>query len=127
MARMSAKRNMELRHKRKSNILIILIIFLGASILLTKNAWATDLILPSFHVGVEKSGDPGDVSVLLQIVHSCTGYPHTYDIFHPAGCGLYLFTASGWNAANTLQPDHCRACFVSDLFHYDAGLAEDQQ
>jgi len=72
MARMSAKKNMELRHKRKSNILIILIIFLGASILLTKNAWATDLILPSFHVGVEKSGDPGDVSVLLQIVFLLT-------------------------------------------------------
>jgi len=63
---------MELRHKRQSNLLIILIIFLGASILLIRNAWATDLILPSIHMGLEKSGDPGDVSVLLQIVFLLT-------------------------------------------------------
>jgi flagellar biosynthetic protein FliP len=36
------------------------------------HALATDLFLPSFHVGIEKSEDPGDVSVLLQIIFLLT-------------------------------------------------------
>ena len=63
---------MKLKHKRQDNLLIMLVISVGASILLTKNAWATDFILPSIHMGVGKSGDPGDVSVLLQIVFLLT-------------------------------------------------------
>jgi flagellar biosynthetic protein FliP len=63
---------MKLRHKTKHTILIILIISFGATILVTDNARATDLILPSIHMGVEKSGDPADVSVLLQIIFLLT-------------------------------------------------------
>jgi flagellar biosynthesis protein FliP len=63
---------MRLRNKRQSNILFIIIISLAACILLVKNTWAADLILPSFHIGVEKAGDTGDVSVLLQIAFLLT-------------------------------------------------------
>ncbi|OQY11599.1 MAG: flagellar biosynthetic protein FliP [Desulfobacteraceae bacterium 4572_187] len=40
--------------------------------LLVNTTWAADLILPSFHIGVEKGGDLGDVSVLLQIAFLLT-------------------------------------------------------
>jgi len=63
---------MRLRNKRQSKILFIVIVSLAACILLVKNTWAADLILPSFHIGVEKGGDPGDVSVLLQIAFLLT-------------------------------------------------------
>jgi flagellar biosynthetic protein FliP len=36
------------------------------------NAVAGDFILPSFNIGIEKGGDPGDVSVLLQIIFFLT-------------------------------------------------------
>ena len=63
---------MKLMHKTKCNILLILIISFGALILLTNKAWAADFILPTIHMGVEKSGDPGDVSMLLQIIFLLT-------------------------------------------------------
>ncbi len=69
---MAVVKNMRSRDKRQSKILFIIIICLAVCILLIKNVWAADLILPSFHVGIEKGGDPGDVSVLLQIVFLLT-------------------------------------------------------
>jgi len=69
---MAVVKNVRSRDKRQSKILFIIIICLAVCILLIKNVWAADLILPSFYVGVEKGGDPGDVSVLLQIVFLLT-------------------------------------------------------
>jgi flagellar biosynthetic protein FliP len=37
-----------------------------------KNVSAVDVPLPSLHIGIEKGGDPGDVSFLLQIVFILT-------------------------------------------------------
>jgi flagellar biosynthetic protein FliP len=37
-----------------------------------KNVLAVDVPLPSLHIGIEKGGDPGDVSFLLQIVFILT-------------------------------------------------------
>ena len=53
----------------------IVFMFIFASLMylvVVGNAFATDLFLPTFHVGVEKSEDPGDVSVLLQIIFLLT-------------------------------------------------------
>ncbi len=44
--------------------ILVLIICMGFA----KNVLAADVLLPSLHIGIEKGGDPGDVSVLLQIV-----------------------------------------------------------
>jgi flagellar biosynthetic protein FliP len=37
-----------------------------------KNVLAADVPIPSLHIGIEKGGDPGDVSVLLQIIFILT-------------------------------------------------------
>jgi flagellar biosynthesis protein FliP len=60
------------KRQRNINIVFIIVGLLAVCILLVKNTWAADLILPSFHIGVEKSGDPADVSILLQIVFLLT-------------------------------------------------------
>jgi len=46
--------------------------FLLILIFFTDNALAGDFIIPSLNIGIEKGGDPGDVSVLLQIIFSLT-------------------------------------------------------
>lgn len=48
--------------------ILVLIICMG----FVKNVLAVDVPLPSLHIGIEKGGDPGDVSVLLQIVFILT-------------------------------------------------------
>jgi len=48
--------------------ILVLIICMG----FVKNVLAADIPLPSLHIGIEKGGDPGDVSVLLQIVFILT-------------------------------------------------------
>jgi flagellar biosynthetic protein FliP len=48
--------------------ILVLIICMGFA----KDVLAADVPLPSFHIGIEKGGDPGDVSVLLQIVFLLT-------------------------------------------------------
>jgi flagellar biosynthetic protein FliP len=45
---------------------------MAVCLILVENAMAADFILPSFRFGIEKGGDPGDVSVLLQIVFLLT-------------------------------------------------------
>ncbi|WP_413887133.1 flagellar type III secretion system pore protein FliP [Candidatus Desulfatibia sp.] len=37
-----------------------------------KNVWAAGMSVPSLHIGIEKGGDPADVSVLLQIIFLLT-------------------------------------------------------
>jgi flagellar biosynthetic protein FliP len=63
---------MALRDKRLIKIIFIIMVSLVAGILLVKNTLAADLVLPSLNIGIEKGGDPGDVSVLLQIIFLLT-------------------------------------------------------
>ena len=53
-------------------IIFLLAVILGVCTLLTINTFAADFSLPSLHIGIEKSDEPGDVSVLLQIVFVMT-------------------------------------------------------
>ena len=57
---------------RKRRQFIILFFSIAIYFILVKNVLAADFILPSFRFGIEKGGDPGDVSVLLQIVFLLT-------------------------------------------------------
>ena len=68
----TAKKRMRLMDKRQRKILFSITVSFAVCILFITNAWAADLFLPSFHMGIEKGGDPGDVSILLQIVFLLT-------------------------------------------------------
>lgn len=57
---------------RKLHILFFLASFLVICILFTGNAFATDFLFPSLKIGIDKGSDPGDVSVLLQIIFVLT-------------------------------------------------------
>jgi flagellar biosynthetic protein FliP len=50
----------------------VFIFFLIIFIFYTNNALAGDFFLPSLNIGIEKGGDPGDISVLLQIIFFLT-------------------------------------------------------
>lgn len=63
---------MSLTDSKKRKILFIFILSLVVCIILIKNALAADFVLPSFRFGIEKGGDPGDVSFLLQIIFVLT-------------------------------------------------------
>jgi flagellar biosynthetic protein FliP len=60
------------REARGLKILFLLVLVLGICTLLTTNIFAADFPLPSFRIGIEKGEEPGDVSVLLQIVFVLT-------------------------------------------------------
>jgi flagellar biosynthesis protein FliP len=59
------------QNKRRRQ-LIYLLFSIAVFIIFVENVLAADFILPSFRFGIEKGGDPGDVSVLLQIVFLLT-------------------------------------------------------
>ena len=59
-------------HNKKRRQLIGLFFSIAIFFILVENVLAADFILPSFRFGIEKGGDPGDVSVLLQIVFLLT-------------------------------------------------------
>lgn len=59
-------------HHKKRRQLIVFFFSIAICLILVGNALAEDFILPSFRFGIEKGGDPGDVSVLLQIVFLLT-------------------------------------------------------
>lgn len=63
---------MKPKDNKKTKGVFILALSLAFCIILINNAIAADLVLPSFHFGMEKGGDPGDVSVLLQIAFLLT-------------------------------------------------------
>ncbi len=63
---------MRLRHNKRKKILIFIILSLVFYILFTENAFAADFLFPSLRIDIEKGGDPGDVSVLLQIIFVLT-------------------------------------------------------
>ena len=59
-------------HNKKKRQYIVLFFSVAIFFILVENVLAADFILPSFRFGIEKGGDPGDVSVLLQIVFLLT-------------------------------------------------------
>jgi len=59
-------------HNKKRRQLIVFFFSITIFFILVENVLAADFILPSFRFGIEKGGDPGDVSVLLQIVFLLT-------------------------------------------------------
>ena len=63
---------MKSRNNRLKKTLLVLILSLAIYILFTERASAADFLFPSLHIGVEKGGDPGDISILLQIVFLLT-------------------------------------------------------
>lgn len=56
----------------KRHIIFFLAAFLMICILSAGHAVAADFLFPSLNIGVNQAGDPGDVSVLLQIVFVLT-------------------------------------------------------
>ena len=63
---------MRSRNNKAPKIALFLFLCTATYLVLVKYALAADLFLPSFNVGIEKSADPGDMSVLLQIVFLLT-------------------------------------------------------
>jgi len=61
-----------LDHNKKRRQLFILFLSIFVYFILVENVLGADFILPAFRFGIEKGGDPGDVSVLLQIVFLLT-------------------------------------------------------
>jgi len=62
------------RHQRSNvfKILFVLIISLFFYILFIKQAFAADFLFPSLQIGIGKGDDPGDMSILLQIIFLLT-------------------------------------------------------
>ena len=61
-----------LYHNNKRRKIFILLFSIFVCFILAENVFGADFILPAFHFGIEKGGDPGDVSILLQIVFLLT-------------------------------------------------------
>jgi len=57
---------------RRRKFIFILALSLGIGLFFINTGTAADFLLPSLHIGVEKGDDPGDVSVLLQIIFLLT-------------------------------------------------------
>ena len=66
------KKIKSLFHNKKKRQYIVFFFSVAIFFVLVENVLAADFILPSFRFGIEKGGDPGDVSVLLQIVFLLT-------------------------------------------------------
>jgi flagellar biosynthetic protein FliP len=63
---------MRLVTNKRRQIICFFILFGMIYIGLINNVGAADVALPSLHIGIEKGGEPGDVSTLLQIVFILT-------------------------------------------------------
>ena len=57
---------------RNNRLLFGLLLCLAIYILSIENSLAADFLFPSLHIGIEKGEDPGDISILLQIVFLLT-------------------------------------------------------
>jgi flagellar biosynthetic protein FliP len=66
------KKNARLNNNKIRRQLFILCLSIFLLLILINKAMAADFILPAIRFGVEKGSDPGDVSVLLQIVFLLT-------------------------------------------------------
>jgi flagellar biosynthetic protein FliP len=72
MVKISSEKIMTRGDKKTKKKLLILLFLIGACLMLAKTAFSADVLLPSFRFGLEKGSDPGDVSVLLQIIFLLT-------------------------------------------------------
>ena len=63
---------MESRNNRSRKALFVLILSLSICILFAGKAFAADFLFPSLHIGIEKGENPGEISVLLQIIFLLT-------------------------------------------------------
>jgi flagellar biosynthetic protein FliP len=63
---------MSFRNNNKRKILFVFILSLTFYILLIRYTFAADFLFPSLHMGIEKGEDPGDISILLQIIFLLT-------------------------------------------------------
>ncbi len=63
---------MSSRESRGLKIIFWLILSLGVCTLLATNTFAADFSIPSLRIGIENGDEPGDISVLLQIVFVLT-------------------------------------------------------
>ena len=65
-------RIMRLKNKNGKTIVFVFILSLTFYILCIQQAFAADFLFPSLQIGIEKGEDPGDISILLQIVFLLT-------------------------------------------------------
>ncbi len=56
------------RHNTVKKALFLLIPFIAVSLLCVGDGLGADFLFPKVHVGIEKGEEPGDISVLLQII-----------------------------------------------------------
>ena len=63
---------MRSRNHKLGKILFVLILSLVIATGFIKGASAADFLFPSLKIGIERGEDPGDVSVLLQIIFLLT-------------------------------------------------------
>ena len=69
---MASDKNTGLWNSEYCKMLFLLFLVLIICMGFAKDVLAADVLLPSLHIGIEKGGDPGDVSVLLQIIFVLT-------------------------------------------------------
>ena len=69
---MGTEKTSKSRNKKVREFLFVLILCIVIYILFIRNAFAADFLFPSLHIGIEKGKDPGDISILLQIVFLLT-------------------------------------------------------
>jgi flagellar biosynthetic protein FliP len=69
---MTFRKIIKLRNNRRKKIIFILTLSLCLFIFSVNTVPAADLIFPSLQIGIEKGDDPGDVSILLQIIFLLT-------------------------------------------------------
>jgi len=65
---MKTKRIITTRNDRRRKVAFILILFLLICVSFIEGTYAAEFSFPSVRFGIEKGEDPGDVSVLLQII-----------------------------------------------------------
>lgn len=63
---------MSFRNSNKRKILFVFILFLTFYMLLIRYTFAADFLFPSLQIGIEKGEDPGNISILLQIIFLLT-------------------------------------------------------
>ncbi len=61
-----------LRDNTRKKLTVIFLVCALICIGSMEHAFGADVVIPSLHLGIEKGGDPGDVSLLLQVVFLLT-------------------------------------------------------
>lgn len=69
---MNGEKTLKLKSNNTRKILCVLLFSLAICGLFAQKAFAADFLFPSLQIGIQKGEDPGDMSVLLQIVFLLT-------------------------------------------------------